>query len=276
MVPVVPVVLVMSVLCMGLVVARGVRPLLMDAVAVLVVAGLMGLGGDHPIAFEQADAEQQRQRHLPLHRAQDAGVGFDLPQLALQRLQLRLLHQVAFVEQQHVAVDHLGAGHLPLQQFIAEVLCVDQGDDRIEAGEIPQVAAEEGHRHRQGIRQARGLHHQVIHLLRTVEDAIHRIEQLAVDRAADAAVAQFHHVLARGDDQLVVDADLSELVDQHRRLHSLLIAEDVIEQRCFACAQKAREDRHRQAARDAVHHRNGWIGAGGGHRRRGQDAAVRA
>ncbi len=45
---------------------------LMHADAVVVIAGVMVLGGGHAVALEQTDAEQQRQGHVALDRAQDA------------------------------------------------------------------------------------------------------------------------------------------------------------------------------------------------------------
>ena len=262
---------------------------LMHADAVVVVAGLVALLGHHLVALEQPHAQQQRQGHLPLHRAQDAGLGLDRQQLRLHRRQPRLIDQIALVEQDHVAVNHLGARHLPLENLRAEVLGIHQGDDRIEAGEIAQVAAQEGHRHRQRIGQAGGFHHQVVHLLRPLQDAVHGLQQLAVDRAADAAVAELHHVVTRGNDQVVVDADLAEFIHQHGRLQALLVGEDVVEQRGLAGAEETGEDRHRQAGGQGLHHGidacgglaargitaggscgrgrggRGW-GAGGGHR----------
>ena len=211
-------------------------------------------GGHHPVALEQAHAQQQRQGHLAFHRPQDAGVLLDVAQFGFQGRQPALLHQIAFVEQDHVAVDDLGARHLPLQDLLAEVLGIHQGDDRIQAGEVAQVAAKEGHRNRQGVGQPRGFHHQVVHLLRPFQDPVHRFQQFAVDRAADAAVAELHHVLAGGHHQLVVDSDLPELVHQHRGLEAVLIAEDVVEQSRLAGAQKAGEDCHGQPGGGGIDH----------------------
>ena len=106
----------------------------------------------------------------------------------------------------------MGAGYFAVENLVAEVLRIDQCDDRIEAGAIAQIAAQEGHGHGQWVRQAGGLHYQIIHRIRAIEDPIHRIQQLAIDRAADAAVAELHHVFAGGDDQIVVDTDLTEFV----------------------------------------------------------------
>ena len=88
--------------------------LLMQADTVVVVAVAMVLAFHHLVAFEQTHTQQQRQRHLTLDRPQDAGFSLDLSQALLQLLQALLGHEIAFVEQQHVAVDDLGARHLTL------------------------------------------------------------------------------------------------------------------------------------------------------------------
>ena len=67
--------------------------------------------------------------------------------------------------------------------------------------------------------------------------------------AADAAVAQLHHLLSCGDDEFVIDADLTEFIHQHSGLHALLIAENVVEQSGFPGTEEARENRHRDPNR---------------------------
>ena len=153
------------------------------------VAVVVVLLGDHLVAFKQSHAQQQGQRHIPFHRPEDAGIGFDPAELLFQVSQPGFLHQIALVEQQHVAVDDLGPGHLAFQQVIAEVFGIHQRDDRIQAGLIAQITPEEGHRHGEGIGKTRGFHHQVVDRIGAIEDAIHGLKQFAVDGAADAAVA---------------------------------------------------------------------------------------
>ena len=243
-------------------------------VVVVVVLGVLLLG-HHLVALKQTHAQQQRQAHLPLHRAEDAGVGLDVAQARLHRRQPLLANQIALVEHQDVAVHHLGPGHIALEDLLGEVLGIDQGDDRIQPGRIAQVAAQKRHRHWQWIRQTGGFHHQIIHGIGAIEDAIHRLEQFAVDRAADAAVAQLHHVFAGGDDQVVVDADLAELIHQHGGFHALLIAEDVVEQGGLAGPEEAGEDRHRQCWGGGVHHAGrGGVGHAGDHAATGSSSAV--
>ena len=87
----------------------------MDAMAVVMVAIFMLLLLRHPVTFKQANAEQQRQRHLPFDAAEYAGIRLDLTQLAFKLLQPLLADKVALVEQKHVSINDLGAGHLPLE-----------------------------------------------------------------------------------------------------------------------------------------------------------------
>ena len=75
-----------------------------------------------------------------------------------------------------------------------------------------------------------------------IKDAIHGIQQLTIDRAADAAIAELHDVVAGAHHKIVIDADLSELIHQHRSFEAVLVGEDVIEQRGFPSSEKACED----------------------------------
>ena len=103
----------------------------------VVVAVVVVLLRGHLVALKEAHAEQQRQVDLPFDRAQDPRIGFDLPQLGFHCSQALLADQVALVEQKDVAIDHLGPGHFPIEDLVAEVLGIDQGDDRVEPGLIP-------------------------------------------------------------------------------------------------------------------------------------------
>ena len=239
----------------------------MLTVAVVVVAVAVVLLGDDLVAFEQTHAQQQWQGHLAFDRAQDPGVGLDVAQLVFESLQSGFFNQIAFVQQQHVAVNDLGPGYFAIQQLFAEVFGVDQGDDRVKPGSIAQVTAQKGHRHRQRVGQTSGFNHQIINGLGPLENAVHRIEQLTVDRAADAAVAEFDSVFTGGNDQIIVDANFTKLVDKNCRLQTLLIAENVIEKGGFPCPKKAGQNRHRQ--RPAHARRIHGCGRGGGGRGHG-------
>ena len=210
----------------------------------IVTGLLLGLQGGQSVALEQAHTQQQTQGHVPTAGPQDAGIRFDRPQFRLHLAQARLIHEVGLVEHQDVAVHHLGTGDRALHRGGAEVLGIDQGDDRIEPQPVAQVAGHEGQRHRQGVSQSGGFHHDQINRLRTVQHPVHSLQQFPVDRAADAAVAELHHLITGGHHELVVNAHLTELVDQHGAAQALLVAEDVIEQGGLARAQEAGENGH--------------------------------
>ena len=53
-----------------------------------------------------------------------------------------------------------------------------------------------------------------------------RVVQLAVDRTADAAIAQFNQILFSLNDQLVINADLPEFVDQDSGSKALPVVQD--------------------------------------------------
>jgi hypothetical protein len=86
MVAVVVVGMVVTVVGMPVVVVSMGLAFLMDAMAVVVVAIVMLLLRRHPVRFKQANAEQQRQGHLPFHTTQNAGFRLDRTQLPFQLL----------------------------------------------------------------------------------------------------------------------------------------------------------------------------------------------
>ena len=159
---------------------------LMTAMAVVVIAvavveaGVLDRGG-HFVGLEQTHAEQQCQGHITLHRSQDACVVFDGAQRRFHLRQPFLAHEITFVQQQDVAVDHLSATHLRIEEAGFKILRIDQGDDRVQARLVPQLTAEEGHRHGQRIGQARGFNNDVIERVRAFKNPLDRIHQFAVD-----------------------------------------------------------------------------------------------
>ena len=248
---------VMAVVAVVVMVVTAV-PMVMVTVAV-VEGGVIGCT-HHLVAFKQTHTHEQWQGDIALFRTQDARVLFDLSQGRFDGLQTLLIDQIRLVEQQDVAIDHLRASHFTLQQIRAEVFGIDQGDDRVEARLITQLTPQERHGHWQGVCQACGLHHEIVNGVWTGQDSVDGLEQLAVDRTADAAVAQLHHVFPGADHQVVIDADLAEFIHQNGCFHTVLVGEDVVEQCGFARTEKPSENRDRHAT--GRHH---CAGGGGGH-----------
>jgi hypothetical protein len=66
------------------------------------------------------------------------------------------------------------------------------------------------------------------------EQVLNTLHKVLPHGAAQAAVAHFHNLLLLGLHQLTIDADLPNLVDDHRKFVLMLLFENVIEQRGFA------------------------------------------
>src|SRR5918993_485473 len=64
----------------------------------------------------------------------------------------------------------------------------------------------------------------------------------AAHGAADAAVVHLEHFLVRADHEVVVDADLAELVDDHGVALAVRLGQDAVQKRGLAGAEIAGED----------------------------------
>ena len=177
----VAVIVPMAVMTVTVVVVVVMAALAMVVVAVAVIQARIVGGGTHLVGFEQANAEQQGQGHVSFHRPQDPRIVLDVSELLFDGLKPLLGDEVALVQQQDVAVNHLGPANFRVQYDVVEVFCIDQRDDRIQAGLIPQLTTKKGHGYRQGIGQTCGFDDDVIEWLWAFNHPFHRLHQLAVD-----------------------------------------------------------------------------------------------
>ena len=76
------------------------------------------------------------------------------------------------------------------------------------------------------------------------EEVAQLVGQVAAQRAADAAVAEHDGALVDPPQQVVVDRDLAELVDDHRRLAHVRVREQTLQQRRLAAAEEAGQQHH--------------------------------
>ena len=111
------------------------------------------------------------------------------------------------------------------------------------AGLAHVLVDEEGLGDRAGIGEAGGLDDDArrslpLRRIRPFDDA----DQVAAHGAADAAVVHLEHFLVGADDEVVVDADLAELVDDHGVALAVGLGEDAVEQGGLAGAEIAGED----------------------------------
>ena len=138
------------------------------------------------------------------------------------------------------------------------MLQVDHRQHRVEAeGEIELHVGVEEPGQRRGIGDPRGLDHDLVevhlglgqaHLAQ--EEPVEPVHQIALGRAADAAVGELQHVLIGAGNQVAVDPDLAELVDDDRDLAGIGRAEEPVDERGLAGTEEARQQRDGDALVD--------------------------
>ena len=149
--------------------------------------------------------------------------------------QRRLLHRFRLPVEMHRTVHGIDGGeHAAETEMVADLRFVQDGaEDRRRIG------------------QPRGLHHQPrerhLAALAPRVEAADRLRQVAADGAADAARLHQQHVAAHVGDQVVIEADLPELVDQHGAVGEVRTAQHMPQQRGLAGAEEAGEHMHRDA-----------------------------
>jgi hypothetical protein len=89
--------------------------------------------------------------------------------------------------------------------------------------------------------EARGLDDDGVELALPLHQPVHDADEVAAHGAADAAVVHLEHFLVGADHEVVVDADLAELVDDHGVALAVRLGEDAVEERGLAGAEIAGE-----------------------------------
>ena len=202
-----------------------------------------GIHRQRAVQIEGADVQHFVDGHVGVPGTENLRGGIDRPDPALDALKRIRRHQIDLVEQDDVGERDLLARLLHLVEMLLEMQCVDHGDDRVERELLLEIVVEEeGLRDRPGIGHAGGLDDHVVETVATLQQLAEDAQQIAPHRAADAAVVGFEDLLFRADHELVIDADLTELVLDHGDPFAVVLRKDAIEQRGFARAQKSRQD----------------------------------
>ena len=124
-----------------------------------------------------------------------------------------------------------------------------EGDDGIEPGLGADIVVHEeclGDRHRVG--QSGCLDDDGVKPAGAAHQPFDDADQVAAHGAADAAIVHLVDFLVGFHDQVVVDADLAELVDDHGIALAVRFGEDAVEQGGLAGAEKAGEDGDRNGS----------------------------
>ena len=160
-----------------------------------------------------------------------------------QRIEFGRSDEVRLVQQHHIGKSDLLLALVAVSDVLADVLCVHDGNDGIEAKTILQLIV---HEKRlcdwRGIGEASSLDHDGVELIPAFHQVPEDADEIAAHRAADAAVVHLKDFLVRLHDEFVVDPDFAEFVFDHGDAFTVLRGEDVVEQRGLPRAKEAGED----------------------------------
>ena len=95
---------------------------------------------------------------------------------------------------------------------------------------------------RRRIGEAGGFDHQRVELVPVLEQLEQAAQQVAAHGAADTAVAHLDDFLIRGNQQMMVDADLAELIDDDGNAPAVISGQNAIQKGGFAGAEKSGQE----------------------------------
>src|SRR5262245_4179216 len=221
---------------------------LMIVIVVVIVAVLRIMAVAQELGFDFQDAveiegvapEHLRQRNAAALGSVQLGVGIDAADARLHLAELVGRHQVGLVDEDDVGESDLVLGLGCVLEPILQPFGVGHRHDGVELGLAADVLVhEERLRHRRGIGEPGGLDDDGVELAPPPHQPVDDAHQVATHGAADAAVVHLEHLLVGAHHEVVVDADLSELVDDHGVLSAVLLGQDAVEQRRLAGAEIA-------------------------------------
>src|SRR5262245_11827098 len=209
-------------------------------VRVMAVAQKLRLDLQDAVEIEGVAPEHLRQRNAAALGSMQLGVGIDAADARLHLAELVGRHQVGLVDENDVGEGDLVLGLGRILEPILQPFGIGHCHDGVELGLAADVLVhEERLRHRRGIGEPGGLDDDGVELAPPPHQPVDDAHQVATHGAADAAVVHLEHLLVGAHHEVVVDADLSELVDDHGVLSAVLLGQDAVEQRRLAGAEIA-------------------------------------
>ena len=189
--------------------------------------------------IEAADIEHLLHGRVSHPDPFDPRHGIHRPEPALQSIDLLGIDQVDLVYQEHIGEGDLRHRFLAVIQVQFGMLRIDQGYDAVQVEGLPGVVVdEECLRHRSGVGHAGGFHQDPVELVAPLDQVAENPDQVASHGAADAAVVHLEDFFVGVDDQVLVDADLAELVFDHGDALTVVFGQDTVEQGGLAAAEK--------------------------------------
>ena len=149
-------------------------------------------------------------------------------------------HKIRLVEKDDVGKGDLLQRLMAISQPLDHMAGIDHRDDRIEPGSLSNFLIDEkGLGDGSGIGKARGFDEDTIEAALPLHQTAKDADQVAAHGAADAAVVHLKHFLVGVDDEVIVDADLAELIDDDGISLAVLLGQDAVQKRRLAGAEIA-------------------------------------
>ena len=165
-------------------------------------------------------------------------------------------HEVGLVQEDHVREGDLFLHlvRIPVQE---DVLGVHERHDAVDLRlRLHFVVHEERLRDRAGVGHAGRLDQDVVELVAPLHQVADDADEVAANGAADAPVVHLEDLFLGVDDQLLIDADLAELVLDDRDALAVIGGEDVVQKRRLPGSEKASQDGDGNARGRAYSHRS--------------------
>src|SRR6266404_4328232 len=170
------------------------------------------------------------------------GVRIDAADARLHLAERVGLDQIGLVEQDDVGERDLVLRLRRVLEAVLQPSGVGDRDHRVELGLAADIVVhEERLRHRRGVREPSGLDDDGVELALPAHQPVDDAHEVAAHGAANAAVVHLEYFFVGADDEVVVDADLTEFVDDDGVLLPVRLRQDAVGQRGLAGAEIAGE-----------------------------------
>ena len=198
-----------------------------------------------PVKVEPADIQHLLHRRVRHLHAFDPGHGVHRSQSPFQHIDRGGVDQVHLVDEDHVGKGDLRGGFLAVIQVQPGMFRIDQRDHPVQTERVARVIVdEEGLGDRAGIGQTRRFQQDSVELVAALDQIAQDADEITANGAADAAVVHLEDLFVGVDHQVLIDADLAELVLDDGDALTVVFGQDSVQQRRLAAAEKPGQDSH--------------------------------
>jgi len=223
-----------------------VRIVLMSMLVFVFVLFMRRLGrqGQRRQQIARFDVQNVTDLDLSVAGAMDAGERIDFTKALGGVFQFRWRNEIDFVQQDDIGESDLSGGFSAVSQLLVQMFRIYDRHNRVEPQPLGQFGGTKGVGDRARVGQAGCFDQDIIEAFLFPQQRAETFDQVAADPATKTAIIQFEDFFIDTNDQLVVDANRAELVDDDRALVTVLLRDQVVEERGLARAQKPCQDRH--------------------------------